>query len=191
VAYTRAVTPSLRTLGPLVAVAFGLGCTSGTGAPAPPTSTSAPATIDAPPTSASARAAIDAPPPGATSASPGGVRPDEGGPPEPVRVDVIAKICGVAACSGPLARVRVFYHANAVYRYAHDGDLQKCSHPPTTVFDQAGKEVGGIAQEPIVRGSAREKEVEARRATLFGDAKHVVTFDCAGKWVAKGADAPK
>jgi hypothetical protein len=171
------VPPSARPLCLFFAITPWLGCTSGTSAPTPPSASSPQASANAAPASAAATA--------------GGVRPDEGGPPEPVSVPTIAKLCGGAACAGPFSRVRVFYKGNAIYRYAHDGDLQKCSHPPTTVFEKTGKEVGGIAEEPIVRGSAREKEVEAHRASLFGDSKHVVTFDCSGKHLGPGVDVPK
>ena len=116
----------------------------------------------------------------------GGVRPDEGGPPEPIGVHVIAKLCAEAPCSNERARVRVFYRQNAIHRYAHDGDLRTCSHPPTVVFDSAGKKVGSIPEEPISRGSAREKEMEAQKAALFDGSKHLVTYDCSGKWVGKG-----
>ena len=101
--------------------------------------------------------------------------------PEPLRVDVIGKICGVATCAGKLSRLRVFYTpAGRIHRYAHDGDITRCSHPPTMVYDAEGKEVGGISLEPIQPGSERAKEIEALHARLFGEAKHVVTADCQG-----------
>lgn len=102
--------------------------------------------------------------------------------PEPLRLDVIGKICGVATCAGKLSRLRVFYGPTGrIHRYAHDGDITQCSHPPTSVYDADGKEVGGIPLEPIQPGSERAKEIEAVHARLFGDSKHVLTANCEGK----------
>lgn len=136
----------------------------------------------APPPAGSAAPAASAT---AASAGSAAVRPDEWGPPEPVRVDVIAKICAAAPCSGEFARLRVFYLPQGIHRYAHDGDIRRCSHPPTTVYDREGKEVGAIPLEPIVPGSARDKELAAKQRAIFGEARHVTTFDCQGRMLSK------
>src|SRR5262245_47482607 len=76
------------------------------------TTTSAVPAAVAPSGAASAPAAESADRDGA-----GGRRPDEGGMPEPMRVDVIRKVCAAAPCSGRMARVHVYYAKNRIHRY--------------------------------------------------------------------------
>jgi len=99
--------------------------------------------------------------------------------PEPVRVDIVERVCKTASCSGALASIEVWRtERGKIGRYVHHGDIQSCSHPPTTVFDATGKELGAIANQPVVKGSEEERRFAEQRATLFGAHRKSETVDC-------------
>jgi hypothetical protein len=82
----------------------------------------------------------------------------------PVSAELLAAVCA-GPCAGPFARVTVFRDAGgAVGRVRLDGDIQRCSSPPTTYFDAQGRQTEGIGLRPIVPGSAEETEIRARQA---------------------------
>jgi hypothetical protein len=115
-----------------------------------------------------------------------GVRPDEYGPPEPIRVDVIASVCKEAQCSGKLAEVQVWRTGQGkVARYVHVGDITSCSHSPTTVFDATGKNLGVIPMQAVTKGSEEEKRFTALKASLYGDNRHVETADCTARVIPR------
>ncbi len=145
-----------------LAIVGSVGCTSGGTASAPPEG--------------------GAPPPNAVSSA---VPAGEDELPEPVSPAMIAKISAAAACAGPFARVRVYFEGNRVHRFAHSGDFQRCSHPPTVVFDRDGATVGEIPQRPMIKGSEAEAELAANVAKLFGGSKHLATFDTGGSRIRK------
>ena len=114
-----------------------------------------------------------------TNASTGSVRPDEYGMPEPVRVDIVERVCKTATCSGELASIEVWRtERGQIGRYVHRGDIERCSHPPTTVFDASGKELGAIANQPVVPGSEDARRFDEQRAKLFGANRKSETVDC-------------
>jgi hypothetical protein len=114
-----------------------------------------------------------------TNAASSSVRPDEYGMPELVRVDIVERVCKTASCSGDLASIEVWRTEHGkIGRYAHHGDIQSCSHPPTTVFDATGKELGAIANQPVLKGSEEERRFAEQRATLFGAHRKSETVDC-------------
>lgn len=111
-------------------------------------------------------------------------RPDESGPPAPLRVDVITSICRSAQCSGKIARVHVHRDPRGqIARYVHEGDITSCSHPPWTVYDGAGKEVGLVGMQPVTIGSPEQKAIDARWSALLAGAKRAETTDCSGQVV--------
>ena len=60
----------------------------------------------------------------------------------------------------------------------HEGDPTVCSHPPSTVFDGFGAELGGVPLVPIERGSPEEAEFAARWKALLGDYDLAETLTC-------------
>jgi hypothetical protein len=75
--------------------------------------------------------------------------------------------------------VEVWRTAEAkVGRYVHQGDLQRCSHPPSAFFDESGKELGAIENQPVERGSAEHKASSDKRAVLLADLTLAETVDC-------------
>lgn len=130
------------------------GCTETRSTP-PQTSTGSTATT----------APVASAPPPAT-----GVRPDEHGMPEPLSTPTLTRVCSTAPCAGPMAHVDVWRtRAGRVALYVHQGDISRCSHPPTAYFDALGKEVLTQAQRPVAPGSA-----DAKR---FADEREAVTRD--------------
>jgi hypothetical protein len=109
------------------------------------------------------------------------VRPDEFGPPEPIVIPVVERICKAAPCSGKLARLWVFMRDNRIQRYLHHGDLTACSDPPSVYFDRDGREIGGIGMRPVQRGSDDERRLNEERARFEAGAIPVVEVDCAGR----------
>jgi hypothetical protein len=109
------------------------------------------------------------------------VRPDEFGPPEPVMIPVIERICKAAPCSGKLARLWVFMRDNRIQRYLHHGHVTACSDPPSVYFDRDGREIGGVGMRPVQKGSDDERRLNEERARLEAGAIPVVEIDCTGR----------
>ena len=112
--------------------------------------------------------------------------PDEFGPPEPVVIPVIERICKAAPCSGKLARLWVLRKDNRIQRYLHHGDPTACSDPPSVYFDRHGREVGGIGMRPVQKGSEDERRLNkngsarGRRDPCGGGRLHR-----AGRWASR------
>lgn len=135
----------------------------------------APAPTIAPPPSDGARVETDA----GGEAGAQGVRPDEHGMPEPVMIPTIKAICAKAPCAGRFSRIEVWRNdAGRVGVYAHFGDIDQCSHPPLVYFDRDGRELGGIGEKPVVRGSDEERELTARREKMTAGLRRVETLHC-------------
>lgn len=99
-----------------------------------------------------------------------GVRPDEHGMPEPLSTPTLTRVCSTAPCAGPMSLIDVWRtRTGRVALYVHQGDISRCSHPPTVYFDALGKEVLTQAQRPVAPGSA-----DAKR---FADEREAVTRD--------------
>jgi hypothetical protein len=55
---------------------------------------------------------------------------------------LLARLCGRAHCSGPLARLEVFNDSKGQpTRIRFRGDFRRCSHPPAIYFDMTGKQL--------------------------------------------------
>lgn len=135
----------------------------------------APAPTIAPPPSDTARVGTDA----GSETGAQAVRPDEHGMPEPVSIPAIKAICAKAACAGPLSRVEVWRSdTGRVGVFAHFGDIGLCSHPPLIYFDRNGAELGGIPEQPVVKGSDEEREFTARREKMTAGLRRVETMHC-------------
>jgi hypothetical protein len=78
--------------------------------------------------------------------------------------ELVKKICATATCAGPMARVTVFRDKTGAVRSLElDGDIRRCSHPPTLFFDASGNQVDAIPMKPVVPGSDEAKHFAAIR----------------------------
>jgi hypothetical protein len=132
------------------------------------------------PTDAPSAAATAAPRTQTAARAPAPVRPDEYGPPEPIAIPVVEKICKAAPCSGPGARIWVFMKDNQIRRYLHHGDRSSCTHPPSVYFDREGREVGAMPMRPV-KDADDQRRLDQERARLEALATPVAEIDCTGR----------
>lgn len=81
--------------------------------------------------------------------------------------------CAVAECSGQLSSVIVWRDAAGAPKVIeHHGDLERCSHPPSTWLDPVGAVVLVQGEGPVdaARGAQLQAEREAVVAGLVADA---------------------
>jgi hypothetical protein len=82
---------------------------------------------------------------------------------------LLQKICTTATCAGELSGVQVYRTTSGEPAlYLHEGDLQRCSHPPYTYFDTNGKQVLVQAERPIRSSKDAKKLSDERDALLAG-----------------------
>ncbi len=62
--------------------------------------------------------------------------------------------------------------------YVFRGDLQRCSHPPTSYFDATGKQVLVQALKPVVPGSAEAKRFQDERNKALAGLKKAESHSC-------------
>lgn len=102
--------------------------------------------------------------PGRSSTGPSATppRPPGGGGDE-----VVERICAEANCAGPMSSIDVWSDAEGkVALYVHQGDIHRCSHPPTTYYDAAGRPLLTQAMRPIVPGSEDARKMKEERDKL-------------------------
>src|SRR5262245_59453674 len=86
--------------------------------------------------------------------------------PQPAAPDhaLVTKLCTTATCSGPMSTITVYRTASGEPAvYAHQGDLDVCSHPPLGYFDRNGKPLLAQGEHPVESDEEAEDYARARR----------------------------
>ena len=93
-------------------------------------------------------------------------------------VEVRRKICATH-CGGANASIRVFRDSQRrIGSLRFDGDLGRCSHPPSIYFDPRGRQLGIIPFKPLVKGSPEHRRILGIHARHTKGLKEAETVSC-------------
>ena len=116
-------------------------------------------------------------PSGPSGGSVGSVQPAIAG--EPGDAEVLKRLCKEATCAGPFSSIEVYRGSEGKPQvYVFSGDLQRCSHPPTSYFDATGRKILVQANKPVVPGSSEAKRFEDERKKLLAGLKQAESHSC-------------
>lgn len=102
--------------------------------------------------------------------------PTEVSPVRDVSVDVLRAVCA-GTCGGRAGHVTVLRDASgSAQRFRMIG--YGCDDGPTTYYDARGRELGGIAMQPVVAGSPEAAAFQAQRDELNAGLTDAESVSC-------------
>jgi hypothetical protein len=96
-----------------------------------------------------------------------------------VDAEIVKTICKDGTCGGPGASVTLWRDAaSKTKRFVLNGAIARCSHPPTTIFDETGKEVAAVANKPVAPDSPEAQKIREPLDRELANLTKGETIDC-------------